>query len=129
MDDVSLEQLLRIPAPGPALVIETWPDGDRYVFDDAHYDAESDRLRLTAGPVTAASAELTPEGHIIRIAAPDGYLCGLVLTGVRDRLQRYGHLEVTLGPRQFASLDLDQLAGLLTRATARRVRRFERAAA
>jgi hypothetical protein len=128
--DVSLDlaPLLALPEPAPALVIETWPDGDAFTFDDAEYDAATDRLRLTLGPITAASAELTPEGHIVRVAVPDGYLCGLVLTDVHSRLERFGHIEVTLGPRQFASLDIDHLAGLLTRATSRRVRRFERAA-
>jgi hypothetical protein len=124
--DPTLAELLQIPLPGPALVIRTWPDDDTYTFDDAEYDAETDRLRLTAGPPTAAAAELTPEGHIVRVAAPDGYVCGLVLTRVHDRLERYGHIEVTLGPRRFVSLRIDDLAGLLTRATMRRVRRFER---
>jgi hypothetical protein len=124
----SLAELLQLPLPGPALVITTWPDNDTYSFDDAEYDVDTDRLRLTVGPPTAACAELTPEGHIVRVAAPDGYVCGLVLTGVHERLERYGHIEVTLGPTQFVSLRIDDLAELLTRATSRRVRRFERAA-
>jgi hypothetical protein len=124
----TLADLLQLPLPGPALVIEAWPGGERYVFEDAEYDADSDRLRLTTGPPTAAAAELTAEGHIVRIAMPDGWLCGLVLTDVHDRLERFGHVDVTLGPRQFASLCIDDLAGLLTRAAARRSRRFARAA-
>ena len=124
----SLADLLQLPLPGPALVIETWPGGDQYSFDDAEYDSLHDRLRLTCGPPTAASAELTPEGHIVRTAVPDGYVCGLVLTDVHDRLERFGHVEVTLGPTQFVSLRIEHLAGLLTRATARRCRRFARAA-
>jgi hypothetical protein len=122
----TLDDLLHIPLPAPALVIETWPDGDTYSFDDAEYDAETDRLRLTCGPPTAARAELSPEGHIVRIAAPDGYLCGLVLTNVHDRLERFGHIEVTLGPTQFVSLRVGDLAELLSRGRSRRVRRFAR---
>jgi hypothetical protein len=124
----SLAELLQLPLPGPALVLETWPDGESYAFDDAEYDPESDRLRLTCGPPTAASAEFTPEGHIVRHAAPDGYVCGLVLTDVHARLERYGHIEVTFGPLRFVSLRIDDLAGLLTRASAQRARRFARAA-
>ena len=124
----SLADLLQLPLPRPALVIETWPRRDCYSFDDAEYDPVADRLRLTSGPPTAAGAELTPEGHIVRTAAPDGYVCGLVLTSVHERLERCGHVEVTLGPMQFVSLGIDDLAGLLTRATARRSRRFARAA-
>ncbi len=119
---------LQLPLPRPALVLEAWPGGDVYAFDDAEYDADNDRLRLTSGPPTAAAAELTPEGHVVRIAMPDGWLCGLVLTDVHDRLERFGHVEVTLGPRQFVTLGIDDLAGLLTRATARRSHRFARAA-
>jgi hypothetical protein len=124
----SLADLLQLPLPTPALVLKAWPGGERYVFDDAEYDADEDRLRLTAGPPTVAAAELTPEGHVVRVAMPDGRLCGLVLVDVHDRLERFGHLEVTLGPRQFVTLAIDDLAGLLTCAAARRSHRFARAA-
>jgi hypothetical protein len=124
--DPSLEDLLQLPLPEPPIVIETWPDGERFTFDDAEYDADTDRLRLIAGPPSAANVELTPEGHIVHSSIPDRRFSGLVLTRVADRLERFGQVDVTLGPTQYVALRIDDLAMLMTRARARRVRRFER---
>lgn len=110
------------------LSLETWPRGQRYCFDDAEYDESTDRLRLSYGPLTAASACPTPEGHVIRIAEPQGYLCGLVITRVTERLRRDGRIEVTMGPLELLELDLADVAAVLSRPGARRTNRFARRA-
>jgi hypothetical protein len=110
------------------LTLETWPRGRRYWFDDAEYDEGMDRLRLSYGPLTAASACPTAEGHVLRIAEPEGYLCGLVLTDVTGRLRRDGRIEVTMGPAELLELDLAEVAALLSRPGARRTNRFARRA-
>jgi hypothetical protein len=110
------------------LSLETWPHAKRYWFDDAEYDEGMDRLRLSYGPLTAASACPTPEGHVLRIAEPHGYLCGLVLTDVTGRLRRDGRIAVTIAPCEVIELDLADIASLLSRPGARRTNRFARRA-
>lgn len=113
----------------PAILsLVTWPQGQCYRFDDAEYDEGTDRLRLSYGPLTAASACPTPEGHVIRIAEPHGYLCGLVITDVTERLRRDGRIEVTMGPLELLELDLADVAAVLSRPGARRTNRFARQA-
>jgi hypothetical protein len=127
--DSSLATLLIPPRSDSALEFWTWPRGDRFAFDDAEYDETSDRLRLTCGPPTVASAELTPEGHVVRVSALDGDICGLVLVDVHDRLERHGRLSVTLGPNQHVTLSAEDIVSLISRAVVRqRTRRFSRAA-
>lgn len=111
------------------LSLKAWPSGDHYDFSGAAYDADTDRLELTWGPETAASASLSPEGHIIRRAAPDGYFCGVVLTDVRQRLADHGRIELTLGPREFVCLNVADVAHALGESGLRRTGRFERRAA
>jgi len=96
------------------LSFKAWPSGDRYDFSDAAYDPAADRLELTWGPPTAASAHVTPEGHIVRTAAPAGYLCGLVLTNLHQRLEDHGRVEVTLGPLAYVCLTVSEIAHALT---------------
>lgn len=104
------------------------PDGaGGFSFDAVEYDEAEDRLRLTKGPPTAAAAaDLSPEGHVIRTAAPDGVICGLTLTEVRRRLVRDGGVQVTLAAGQTVWLGAGDIAHLLT--PRRRSRRFSRAA-
>ena len=96
------------------LTLRVWPSGDTYRFDRADYDPQTDRLRLTAGPPTAASAAFSPEGHILRIAEPVGYLCGVTLTRVSQRLHDEGAIELTLSPDEFVVLHLDDVAHLIS---------------
>lgn len=98
----------------PPLVLGLADGAGSLTFDSADYEESADRLFLAAGPPCAASMELTPEGHLLRISAPDGALCGLVLTGVRRRLSGEGCVAVTLGPGQHAVLDAGDVAHLLT---------------
>lgn len=114
------------PTHRPAVSIPL-PDGTGgFSFDAVEYDEAEDRLRLTKGPPTAAAADLSPEGHVIRTAAPDGVICGLTLTDVRRRLVRDGGIQVTLAAGQSVWLGAGDIAHLLT--PRRRSRRFSRAA-
>ncbi len=105
---------------GPAvLALTSWPSGHRYWFDQADYDAVRDRLHLTCGPASAASACMTPEGHVVRTAVPGGYLCGLVVNDLRRRLARHGRVTLTLGDLERLSLSVEDVAeALSTRAAA-----------
>jgi hypothetical protein len=125
---LDLPFVLDTAAPASALILRLEGGAGTFAFDHAEYDEHTDRLRLEAGPPTASGASLTPEGHVLRIGAPEGHLCGLVLTDVRRRLMRHGHVKVTLGAGQHVSLGAGELAHLLT-ARARPTGRFRRPAA
>ena len=92
------------------LALTSWPSGHRYWFDHATYDAAADRLHLTSGPPTAASACMTPEGHVVRTAAPGDYVCGLVINDLRRRLARHGRITLTLGDLERLSLSVQDVA-------------------
>lgn len=113
-------------ADTPAATIGLPEGAGGFSFDAVEYDEAQDRLRLTKGPPTAAAADLSPEGHVIRTAAPDGAICGLTLTEVRRRLVRDGGVELTLAAGQTVWLGAGDIAHLLT--PRRRSRRFSRAA-
>lgn len=103
---------------GPAvLALTSWPSGHRYWFDRADYDASEDRLHLTSGPATAASAYMTPEGHVVRTAAPGGYLCGLTVNDLRRRLARHGRITLTMGDLERLSLSVEDVAEALSART------------
>lgn len=108
------------------LTLHTLPYPGTFSFDAAEYDAADDRLRLTAGPPTAAVGHLTPEGHVLRASAPDDRLVGLTIVDVARRLGRDGYVEVTLGPGQVATLLAADIAHLLTASAPRRTGRFSR---
>ena len=99
------------------LSVTSWPSGHRYWFDHADYDAASDRLHLTCGPATAASAYMTPEGHVVRTAAPGGYVCGLTVNDLRRRLARHGRVALTLGDLERLSLSVQDVAEALSART------------
>ena len=84
-----------------------------FTFEHCEYDADADELHLASGAECAASAETTPEGHIVRVARPDGHVCGLTLVGVSRLLHRDGHVRVTLCSTQQLVLSVAQLAPLL----------------
>jgi hypothetical protein len=94
--------------------VKSWPGNARYWFDHADYDRATDRLHLTCGPPTAAAAYPTPEGHVVRVAEPAGYVCGLVLTDLRRRLARHGRVVVTLQTLERLSLSVEDVAEALT---------------
>ena len=96
------------------LSMTSWPSGHRYWFDHADYDATSDRLQLTSGPRTAAAAYLTAEGHVVRVAEPDGYLCGLVITDLRRRMAARGRIDLTLRELERLSLSVEDVAEALS---------------
>lgn len=98
----------------PVLALRTWPSGARYWFDHAHYDAADDRLHLSYGPPTAAIAHPTHEGHVVHIAAPAGYVCGLVVHDVRGRLARRGRIDLTLHDLERVSLSVEDVANALS---------------
>ena len=98
----------------PVLSVQTWPGCERYWFDEATYDDVDDRLALTYGPVSAASAYMTPEGHVVRTAEPEGYLCGLVVHDLRRRLARHGSITITLGNLERLTLTVENVAAALT---------------
>jgi hypothetical protein len=97
----------------PVLQVTT-SSGTTYSFDHADYDVDSDRMHLTCGPPTAASAAPTREGHVIRTAAPDGYFCGLTLVDVGRRLHEDGHITITFSPSEWASLGVADIAQALS---------------
>ena len=101
----------RTPA---VLGVESWPSGARYWFDHAQYDRDTDRLALTCGPPTAAAVYVTQEGHVVRVAEPDGYVCGIVLTDVQRRLDGRGRVDITLRDLERLSLSVDDVAQALT---------------
>lgn len=96
------------------LALASWPSGARYWFDRAVYDSGRDSLEMRSGPPTAASAYVTPEGHVVRVAEPDGYLCGIVLTDVRRRLAGRGTIEVTLRELERLSVSVQDVAAALS---------------
>lgn len=108
------------------LSFKAFPSGERFDFHTARYDADTDRLHLSFGPETAVSAAVTPEGHIVHFAQPDGYFCGLVLTNVHQRLEDHGRVEVTLSPLDFVCLTISDIAHALTSPVERRTGRFTR---
>lgn len=110
----------------PVLTLEARPRGGHYSFDHAEYDEARDQLRLTLGPPTAAIAQPTPEGDVVRIAAPDAYLCGLVVNGLRRRLERDGAVEVVIGPNERVSIGEADVALALGVQGVRRTGRFDR---
>ena len=106
--------------------IEAWPSGNTYRFDECEYDERTDRLYLRYGPPTAATAQFTPEGHLVNIGVPDPILCGVVLMGVTQRLETEGRITLTLGPLDLVTLGAEDVAALLTRRNGRRTNRFVR---
>lgn len=104
---------LGAPAIRPRLVLRAAGGSGTLGFDRAEYDERQDRLRLSRRPVCAASTELTPEGHVLRVSAPDGVVCDVVLTDVRRRLVRDGCVEVTFDPHLRAVLDPDEVERLV----------------
>jgi hypothetical protein len=98
----------------PVLSVQTWPGCDRYWFEHADYDEPADRLFLNYGPPTAASAYMTPEGHVVRTAAPAGYVCGLVVNDLRRRLSRHGSITLTLRDLERLTLTVEDVAAALT---------------
>lgn len=110
----------------PALSLRTEDGATTFSFDEADYDETADRLRLTAGPACAAWTEPTAEGHLLRVSAPEGVMCGLVLTHVRRRLMSDGCIEVTFADDQKVRLQAGEIAHLLT--SRRRSGRFHRTA-
>jgi hypothetical protein len=96
------------------VAVKSWPGNARYWFDHADYDQATDRLQLTCGPATAAAAYVTPEGHVVRVAEPGGYVCGLVLTDLRRRLARHGRVVLTLQTLERLSFSVEDVAEALT---------------
>lgn len=93
--------------------LKTWPSGARYWFDRAEYDQKTDRLHLSYGPATAACACPTPEGHVVLVAQPEGYLCGITVTDLQRRFAHRGRIDVTLPDLERVTLSLtDVAAGL-----------------
>ncbi len=92
------------------LGLKAWPSGARYWFDRAEYDAETDRLHLAYGPLTAACACPTPEGHVVLLAEPGGYVCGVTVTDVRRRFAHRGRIDLTLPDLERVTLSLSDVA-------------------
>ena len=96
------------------LSVTSWPSGHRYWFDHGDYDAATDRLHLTSGPPTAASAYVTAEGHVVRVAEPGGYVCGLVICDLRRRMAARGRIDLTLRDLERLSLSMEDVAEALS---------------
>jgi uncharacterized protein YuzE len=72
----------------------------QHTFDRVRYDAEGDVLALHKGePSSAADFEESPEGDALRFNAA-GELVGITILNARHRLERDGHVSITLPPQQ-----------------------------
>lgn len=75
-------------------------------FDRADYDAENDVLYLHVGEPQEAEGEETPEGHVLRYAAPGSQrIIGLTVLGAQRILDREGELRITIPETVKASAD------------------------
>lgn len=113
--DEMLEGTLMSLDPDAPVVLHAAEGSGTFSFDSVRYEEAADRLRLSKGPPCAAATEITPEGDLLRISAPDGAVCSVVVRDVTRRLVRHGCVEVTLAPEVTVTLDADELTGLLAR--------------
>ena len=65
-------------------------------FDRADYDADNDVLRLSIGEPNGGECEETPEMHVVCYAPGTYDIRALTIFNTRARIERDGHLTVTL---------------------------------
>ena len=91
-----------------------------YTFTRADYYPAGDDLFLAIGDPGAQDGEDTPEGHFAFFARDEpSRLVALEITPARERLEREGHITVTLpgqGPVRLGPGDLAEALGAGTRA-------------
>jgi uncharacterized protein YuzE len=65
-------------------------------FDRADYDADNDVLYLSIGEPNGGECEETPEMHVVCYAPGTYEIRALTIFNTRARIERDGHLAVTL---------------------------------
>jgi hypothetical protein len=65
-------------------------------FDRADYDADNDVLYLSIGEPNGGECEETPEMHVVCYAPGTYDIRALTIFNVRGRIEKDGHLTVTL---------------------------------
>jgi uncharacterized protein YuzE len=65
-------------------------------FDRADYDADNDVLYLSIGEPNGGECEETPEMHVVCYAPGTYDILGLTIFNLRGRIEKDGHLTVTL---------------------------------
>ncbi len=65
-------------------------------FDRSYYDADNDVLYLSIGEPNGGECEETPEMHVVCYAPGTYDIRALTIFNVRGRIEKDGHLTVTL---------------------------------